>query len=59
MDQAERRKRMAMVRARVRANPVSRWAARCLGNGEAELVGARPTGRISFRVTPPSPGVGS
>jgi trehalose 6-phosphate synthase len=43
MDREERRERMRTLRARVRGNPVSRWAARCLGE-EAELDGAASRG---------------
>src|SRR4030095_11409417 len=34
MDREERGRRMRELRARVRSNPVRRWAARCLGAGE-------------------------
>jgi trehalose-6-phosphate synthase len=34
MKETERRERMSTLRKSVRANPVSRWAERCLGLGE-------------------------
>jgi len=49
MDPVERQRRMAALRARVRSNPVSRWAERCLASGEpspplALARAAAPTG---------------
>jgi trehalose-6-phosphate synthase len=35
MDPDERRSRMSTLRERVRSNPASRWADRCLGRGES------------------------
>jgi trehalose 6-phosphate synthase len=52
MDPAERRRRMVTLRQRVRSNPASRWAARCLDDAG---VGTRPAVAPHPAPTPPGP----
>jgi alpha,alpha-trehalose-phosphate synthase [UDP-forming] len=53
MEPAERRRRMDLLRAAVRANPVSHWAERCLGPHPSAA--AAGTGRGAARSARPEP----
>jgi trehalose 6-phosphate synthase len=55
MNPLERLQRMARLRERVRANPASRWADRCLGRGEAQPRRAAALGRRGLSLVEPKP----